>query len=128
MRRIAITIVRLIAVGASARALDGSRGSSISLGPVYWVDTQCHSRLANPDGVESVTSTAALPPGASLSLKRGPVIAAHQNCPNPIPGATVILKLVTATPPGSYTISYTVYYRTMDGPESSYHAKEVVVH
>ena len=66
------------------------------------------------------------PPGLTLSLREQKVMATRQNCPNPVPGAIVI---VTAAPGAqSGILTYKVQYTLTNGATvESDHTRNVTV-
>jgi hypothetical protein len=103
----------LFALGASAavaQALTIKGGQSVDAGAVYWIEN-CQTRLV---GFAGVTVTSA-PPGVSVSLRKKDVKAVRQNCPNLVPGATVVITAPVVTQPVKGIVKYQVAYLVADG-------------
>jgi hypothetical protein len=124
-RRIAALVLAL-AVGLSGAAIAQSvtvkGGQSVDVGPVYWIEN-CTSML---EGFSGIVLTSG-PPGVVLSLRKENVIAARQQCKQPVPGATVVATTPVVTQPVSGTLKYQVTYLTRNGKRTSDHSREITI-
>ena len=121
MRRLIVTILCVLALHDSPSSaqtrLALKNGESADVFPVYWI-SNCVSQLRSFGGIDVLEG----PPGVSLSLKEGMVMARRQNCPNPVPGAMVVVTVRNAKQMSGATVTFRVRYVTFDGDRQSVHS------
>lgn len=106
-----------LSVSASAQDTSIKSGESVDLFAVYWI-ANCRSILKNFVGVDVLEG----PLGVTISLREEPVRAQRQNCPDSIPGATLVVTAKDVTERSVSTLKFRVRYNTDDGPRQSSHS------
>jgi hypothetical protein len=97
-----------ITPGAPTIAL--RNGESTELGELYWI-SNCRSLLKSTPEAEILDG----PPGLSVSVKQSMVLPRYQNCPNKVPGGTLLVSAKDVEDPSLSRITVRVTYRTKDG-------------
>ncbi len=107
----------------SAQDLSIKSGESVDMHSAYWV-RNCQSLLKSFLGVDVLDG----PAGITLSLREESVkSSARQNCPNSLPGATVVATAKKGLARNSGTLSYRIRYDTEEGQRQSSHSYRVFV-
>ena len=116
------TILALGASSASSQEIALKSGESADLSAVYWI-ANCKSTLKNFAGVDVLGG----PASVKASLREEEVFARRQNCPDKIPGATLVLSVGDVSEPFDGTVRLRVQYNTIDGLKQSIHTVKLIL-
>ncbi len=111
------------AASAYAEEISLKAGESVDLGAVYWIQN-CQSILKGFGSVDLLEG----PPGIDLTIREENVTARRQNCPNKVPGGTVVLTAKEVQSKFSGVLKYRVRYKTEDGDRQSSHSKNIALY
>ena len=113
-----------LSIPASAQDTSIKSGESVDIFAVYWI-ANCRSILKNFVGIDVLEG----PPGVALSLREEPVrTSQRQNCPDSIPGATVVATAKDVTERSVSTLRFRVRYNTDDGQKQSNHSLKLFLY
>jgi hypothetical protein len=85
-------------------------GESVELGTVYYI-ANCRSIMTAKPEIEVLEG----PAEVTVTIKEGMVLPRNQNCPNKVPGGTIVATANGITESKLTKLFYRVKYKTKDG-------------